>query len=642
MHMLSLFPVRFSAARGRRLRRPRRGSSSAARRLGAWERLGAAMDGLGHLDVEHLERRSLMAADLVLSFNDNIAANVDRSFYSPGTQVQYTLTIENKGDATATDAQVTTSLAAAITQKTWTAAYTGGATGAAIGAGDIGTKVTVPVGGKAVFTIAAAVGAAATGPLVSSAAVAAAAGEVNLSDNNATDTDRFVPASIAVSDVAGWSSTSLVRLTNPATGALVAQAFAFEPDFKTGVRTALGDLDGDGKVEVVAVPDYGRAGEIRVFRQDVAADGGVTLRRDSRYDVLPFGRQYTDGLNVAVGDFGNDGRADIAVSKAFGPGEVKIYTSTPGAASGPLTLAAAFDAFPRATGGATLAAADFGTTSGGRVTDALRRDGRAELVVGSGSGVAPVVRVYDVSTPVPAVVDTIRPLSAGFAGGLTVTTGRVNVDSTPDIIVSQGRGGASLVEAYDGRLGPATNGRLTRFAAFADLATRSAPVTTAGIDTDGDGRIDTLQVVQGGVGTAEMRRYSTSGVRQGTVTSLTGGLDVAAAAVRADRGLITTASGLQYRELVVGTGGSPSSNTATVRVNYEGWLLDGTRFDGNRDSSFGLNNVIAGWTEGLRTMKVGGRTQFIIPANLAYGGTARPGIPANSTLVFDVELLSTT
>ena len=93
---------------------------------------------------------------------------------------------------------------------------------------------------------------------------------------------------------------------------------------------------------------------------------------------------------------------------------------------------------------------------------------------------------------------------------------------------------------------------------------------------------------------------------------------------------------------MVGTGAQPSSSTATVRVNYEGWLLDGTRFDGNNGTSFALNGVIGGWTEGLASMAVGGRRQLVIPAILAYGGTARPGIPANSTLVFDVELLSTT
>ena len=67
-------------------------------------------------DLEQLEQRSLMAADLVVAFNDNIAANVDKAFYTPASQVVYTLTLENKGDATATDAALTTSLASAITQ----------------------------------------------------------------------------------------------------------------------------------------------------------------------------------------------------------------------------------------------------------------------------------------------------------------------------------------------------------------------------------------------------------------------------------------------------------------------------------------------------------------------------------------------
>ena len=80
-----------------------------------------------------------------------------------------------------------------------------------------------------------------------------------------------------------------------------------------------------------------------------------------------------------------------------------------------------------------------------------------------------------------------------------------------------------------------------------------------------------------------------------------------------------------------------------MTVNYEGWLLDGTRFDGNKGISFALNQVIAGWTEGLQLMRVGGRTQFVIPGNLAYGAAGSPPkIGPNATLVFDVELLSTT
>jgi len=503
-----------------------------------------------------------------------------------------------------------------------------------------------------VFTIVADVGASATGNLVSSATVATATGETNVANNTASDTDRFVPKSIAVADDAGWSSTSLVRLVTPTTGALVAQAFAFEADFRTGVRAALGDLNGDGKVELVAVPDYGRVGEVVVFQQVVADNGTVTLVKDPAYYLLPFGPQYDRGLNLVVADFTGDGLNDIAVSKSYGTGDVKIYESTPAAASGPLTLYRSFVPFRTGIGGAAIAGADFGTVSGGRVVDAVRQDGKAELAVASGAGQAAVVRVYDVSQPVPAVVDTIRAFAAGFTGGMSVTTGRVNTGVTPDIIVSQGRGGSSLVEVYDGRLGTAANARLARFAAFSDLATRSAPVVTAGIDTDGDGQLDRFDVVQGGAGEASLRRFTTAGVRQGGLAGLAGSLEIAAAAALSqktvavgfptaltDSSFTTTSSGLRYKPLVVGTGASPTKDSDKVTVDYEGYLLDGTRFDGNKGTQFTLSGVITGWTEGLKTMSVGGITEFVIPANLAYGAAGSPPtIPANATLVFYVKL----
>tara|TARA_B100001123_G_scaffold125867_2_gene146610 strand:+ start:1820 stop:2518 length:699 start_codon:yes stop_codon:yes gene_type:complete len=108
-------------------------------------------------------------------------------------------------------------------------------------------------------------------------------------------------------------------------------------------------------------------------------------------------------------------------------------------------------------------------------------------------------------------------------------------------------------------------------------------------------------------------------------------------------GVVELASGLQYKVIGAGSGNSPSA-TDKVTVHYRGTLLDGSEFDSsykrNEPATFPLNGVIKGWTEGLQLMKTGGKWEFYIPAGLAYGDRDNVNIPAGSTLIFEVELLS--
>lgn len=108
-------------------------------------------------------------------------------------------------------------------------------------------------------------------------------------------------------------------------------------------------------------------------------------------------------------------------------------------------------------------------------------------------------------------------------------------------------------------------------------------------------------------------------------------------------GVMVTESGIQYEVLTAAEGDKPTAED-TVRVHYHGTLIDGTVFDSSVERGepavFPLNRVIKGWTEGVQLMSVGSKYRFHIPSELAYGGRATGKIKANSTLIFDVELLS--
>jgi peptidylprolyl isomerase len=112
-----------------------------------------------------------------------------------------------------------------------------------------------------------------------------------------------------------------------------------------------------------------------------------------------------------------------------------------------------------------------------------------------------------------------------------------------------------------------------------------------------------------------------------------------------DEQLIQTATGLEYVDIVEGTGARPKPGE-TVNVHYTGWLKSGQKFDSSVDRGepfafpIGKGRVIKGWDEGVGTMKVGGKRKLVIPAHLGYGDRGAGNvIPPGATLIFEVELL---
>jgi hypothetical protein len=209
---------------------------------------------------------------------------------------------------------------------------------------------------------------------------------------------------------------------------VLASFFAYPVDFAGGVNVAAGDVNGDGKADIITGAGPGGGPHVRVFD---GATGNV-LASFMAYDTV-----FAGGVTVAAADVNDDGRADIVTGAGPGGGpHVKAFSGATGA-----VLASFMANDPTFTGGVSVAAGD------------TNNDGRAEIITGSGSGSGPLFTVFNPSTG--AATSSFFAYESRFEGGVRVAAHDVNGDGKADILTGAGPGGGPHVKAFDGTTGTA-------------------------------------------------------------------------------------------------------------------------------------------------------------------------------------------
>ncbi|MFO0818029.1 MAG: SdrD B-like domain-containing protein [Pirellulales bacterium] len=295
-----------------------------------------------------------------------------------------------------------------------------------------------------------------------------------------------------------------VRIVDLDTGATLRSFAPFETSFSGGVSVAYGDLTGDGIDEMILGAGAGRQAEIRVFTQ-----AGVEL---TQYRTLAWPATYTGGIEVEVGDYDGDGDKDLIAVPKTGAVQVRVFANTPLAAdpignSPALTLTPAFPV--GFVGGADVAVGNLIQNPA-----AVGSPDPVEIVVGSGKGIRSTVLVYSRSGGGTwQLSDTLLPFTTTYTGGVNLSAGRINSDAIDDLIVSPLNGNNSTIEVWDGNTTDAVDVRLSTFTTFFDLASRNSGVYTYPLDANSDGIAEKIVAVQGLYATASGPRvYNSNGV----------------------------------------------------------------------------------------------------------------------------------
>jgi hypothetical protein len=582
--------------------------------------------GPSNRSFENLEPRLAFDVDLSVTINNG------QNTYVPGSGKVDTIIVQNLGSEAVANAPVVVPLPEGVLSASWTGQGSPGSSvlpnGSSTSENAMDTSVSLPAGGAAIFTVTNQIAADAIGQIKT---VVTAVTPFGTPDSNPDNNSAFDIASrpfLAVGSGLAYLGTPTVSIVDPASGTVVRQFDVYEQGFMGGVQTAILDVDNDGRDEIVVAPGRGRVGEVRVFDID-----GEEM---PEYRITPFGSSFLSGVNIALGDVDGDGMKDLIAGQAAGS-TVSIHLG--------VSLGWEATPFRRYTpygtthlAGVSVAAADIGTITNGSISQTDSKDGRAELVLGTGPGAIKSVQIVDVAGAPKVVTELSIDPTIGYSG-VTIASGLYNDRSVDDIMVSGGQGGDARVDMF--QITRDSGSTLTTKKNLTSGNAANSRFRVSPLDSNGDGQVNSFFAV--GAGGAQV--LDADGNVTNTVSVVRGPLTAASASSASiDPAVIRTSSGLQYIDLVVGLG-VPVTAGQTVSVHYVGSRQNGDVFDTSltRGTPFeftlGQGDVIQGWDEGVAGMREGGRRRLIIPADMAYGENPGGGLPGG-TLVFDVQLLS--